>query len=158
MLERDGLEEFELQFSDAGYTIRGQLSRKKSDGPSLWEKIFRSAKHLKNGHQAEMFERCYKAGEILQFETDLRVRRKEDRRIPEPNGPSQILRGVGGYLDKREGCRLVSVTVKDRWVTINYLVRDGRPEKFCQDFQYFYDYGVKMYLHRSNRSKVPPSR
>ena len=158
MLEQDGLEEFELQFSDAGYTIRGQCARKKSDGPSLWGKMFSSAKHLKNSQQGKLFERCYKVREILQFEADLRVRRQEDRRIPEPNGSSQILRGVGDYLDKREGCRLVSVTVKHRWVTINYLVRDGRPEKFCQDFQYFYDYGVKMFLHRSNRSKVPPSR
>ena len=103
-----------------------------------------------------MVELRYSVGEILQFEAELRALRKEDRQIPEPYGPSQILRGVAGFLDKREGCRLVRVSVKDRWVTINYLARDGRPEKACQDFEYFYDYGIKMFLQRSNRGKLPP--
>lgn len=153
MLEQEGLVEFELQVGDDVYTIRGRPSRKNSRALSLLERIFGSGR---NSHQAVMVERRYPVGEILQFEAELLALRKEDRQIPEPHGPSQLLRGVAGFLDKREGCRLVHVSVKDRCVTIDYVARDGRPEKACQDFEYFYDYGVKMFLQRSNRGKLPP--
>jgi hypothetical protein len=156
ILEQESLMEFELQLSDDVYTIRGRPARRNSRRLSLLERIFGSGKSLRNSHQAAMVELRYPVGEILQFEAELHVLRKEDRQIPEPYGASQILRGVGGYLDKREGCRLVRVSVKDRWVTINYLARDGRPEKACQDFEYFYNYGVKMFMQRSNRCKLPP--
>lgn len=157
MLEREGLMEFELQLSDDVYAIRGHSSRNKSGGLSLWEKMFSSAKHLKNNHQAELFECHYPVGEILQFEAELQALRKEDRRIPEPYDPSQILRGIAAYLDKREGCRLEAVSVKDCWVTINYIGRDGRLKKVCQGFEYFYEYGIRMFLQRSNRCNLPPA-
>ena len=156
MLEQESLVEFELQLSDDVYTIRGRPTRRNSRALSWLERIFGSGQSLRDSHQAVVVERRYPVGEILQFESDFQALRKEDRQMPEPYGPSQILRGVGGYIDKREGCRLVGVSVKDRWVTINYLARDGRPEKACQDFEYFYDYGIKMFMQRSNRSKLPP--
>ncbi len=155
MLEQKSLTEFELQLSDDVYTVRGRPSRRLSR-LSLLGRIFGSGGTLRNGRQPAMIEQQYPVGEILQFEAELHGLRKEDRQIPEPYGPSQILRGVAGYLDKREGCRLVAVSVKDRWVTINYLARDGRPEKATQDFEYFYDYGIKMFMQRSNRGKLPP--
>jgi len=156
MLEQESLMEFELQVNDDVYTVRGQPAQRLSRGLSLLGRIFGSGRSLRNSRQPATVERHYRIGEILQFEAELHALRKEDRQIPEPHGPSQILRGVAGYLDKREGCRLLGVSVKDRWVTINYLARDGRPEKACQDFEYFYDYGIKMFMQRSNRDKLPP--
>ncbi len=111
---------------------------------------------MRNGDLAVTGKLRYSVRDILLFETEERAQRKESSEIPDPYAPSQILRGVGCYLDKREGSRLVSVKVKNRWVTIDYLARDGRVEKIYQDFDYFYDYGVKMYMQRSNRSKLPP--
>jgi hypothetical protein len=156
MLQQTSLAEFEIQLSDDVYTIRGQSPRHASGCLSLLGRIFGAGKSMRNGDFAVISELRYSVRDILLFEAEERALRKESSEVPDPYAPSQILRGVGGYIDKREGCRLVGVSVKDRWVTINYLARDGRPEKACQDFEYFYDYGIKMFLQRSNRSKLPP--
>ncbi|HET9917002.1 MAG TPA: hypothetical protein VFQ89_07830, partial [Candidatus Binatia bacterium] len=37
-----------------------------------------------------------------------------------------------------------------------YFARDGRLQKAHQDFDYFYDFWVKMYTQRSSRTKLPP--
>jgi hypothetical protein len=74
--------------------------------------------------------------------------------MTEPYSTAQILRGVGGYLDKRKGSRLRSVSVKDRWVTIHYVTADGREQKESQDFEYFYNFWIKMYLQRSDRNQL----
>jgi len=156
MLQRESLEEFELQRSDDVYRVRGQSSRLNSGRLSLFERLFGSGRFMRNSDRAARGELRYSVSDILSFETDVRAQRKESNEIPDPYIPSQILRGVGCYLDKREGSRLVGVKVKNRWVTIDYLARDGRLEKAFQDFEYFYDYGIKMYVQRSNRSKLPP--
>jgi hypothetical protein len=156
MLQRENLGEFDLQHSDDVYTVRGQSSRMNSGRFSLFERIFRFGKSMRNRDRAITDELCYSVSDILRFETEVRAQRKESNEIPDPYFPSQILRGVGCYLDKREGSRLVGVKVKNRWVTIDYLARDGRVEKAFQDFEYFYDYGIKMYMQRNNRSKLPP--
>jgi len=51
---------------------------------------------------------------------------------------------------------LVGVKVKDRSVTIDYETAGGLTRREIQDFEYFYNYWVKMYLQRSNRAKLPP--
>ena len=134
----------------------GNLHGKTSGCSSLLGRIFGAGKSMRNSDRAARGELRYSVSDILRFETEVRAQRKESSEIPDPYFPSQILRGVGCYLDKREGSRLVGVKVKNRWVTIDYLARDGRVEKAYQDFEYFYDYGVKMYMQRSNRSKLPP--
>lgn len=156
MLQRERLAEFEIQHRDDVYTIRGQSPRQASGCWSLLGRIFGAAKSMRNSDRAARGELRYSVSDILRFETEVRAQRKESSEIPDPYFPSQILRGVGCYLDKREGSRLLGVKVKHRWVTIDYLARDGRVEKAYQDFEYFYDYGVKMYMQRSNRSKLPP--
>lgn len=156
MLQQESLTEFEIQQSDDVYTIRGQSPRQASGCLSLLGRIFGAGKSMSHSDRAARGELRYSVSDILSFETDVRAQRKESNEIPDPYIPSQILRGVGCYLDKREGSRLVGVKVKNRWVTIDYLARDGRVEKAFQDFEYFYDYGIKMYVQRSNRSKLPP--
>jgi hypothetical protein len=157
MLQQESLAEFEIQHSDDVYTIRGQSPRHASGCLSLLGRIFGAGKSMRNGDLAVTGELHYSVRDLLLFEAAERALRKESSEVPDPYAPSQILRGVGCYLDKREGSRLVGVKVKHRWVTIDYLARDGRVEKAFQDFEYFYDYGIKMYLQRSNRSKLPPS-
>ncbi|MGZ8484042.1 MAG: hypothetical protein ACXW6R_08935 [Candidatus Binatia bacterium] len=156
MLQKESLAEFEIQQSDDVYTIRGQSPRQASGCLSLLGRIFGAGKSMRNGDLAVTGKLRYSVRDILLFEARERALRKVSSEVPDPYAPSQILRGVGCYLDKREGSRLVSVKVKNRWVTIDYLVRDGRVEKIYQDFHSFYDYGVKMYMQRSNRSKLPP--
>jgi hypothetical protein len=51
---------------------------------------------------------------------------------------------------------LIGISLKGKWVTVNYQTAEGRLEQAQQDLEYFYDYWVKMYLRRSNRAKAPP--
>ncbi|HWH78123.1 MAG TPA: hypothetical protein VNT76_12155, partial [Candidatus Binatus sp.] len=56
----------------------------------------------------------------------------------------------------RQGSTLLGIGIRDRWVTIAYRAPNGELEKAHQDFEYFYNYWVKMYTQRSNRPKLPP--
>jgi len=94
--------------------------------------------------------------EIEKFDVGGKVRRQDAGKMPDPYSISQILRGAGSYLDKRDATRLVGVTLKDRWVTVSYQTAEGRLEQAKQDLEYFYNYWVKMYMRRSNRPKQPP--
>jgi len=96
--------------------------------------------------------------EIEKFEIRGRIKRQDPSGMPDPYSVSQILRGAGSYLDHREVAVLEGITLKDRWVTVRYRTMEGRLEQAKQDLEYFYDYWVKMYLRRSNRSELPPPR
>jgi len=155
MLQRDGFAEFELRVNDDLYVVHGLGAADKSARSSLFEKVLGLGRRQGGAPRANR-ELRYSMTDLLTFETQVRERRKQSSEMPDPYSLSQILRGVGCYLDKRERSRLVSVKVKERWVTIEYITGDGRAEKAHQDFEYFYNYWVKMYLQRSNRSKLPP--
>lgn len=155
MLQLDGFAEFELRVKDDLYVVHRLGAAEKSAGSSLFEKLL-SLGRRREGDPCANRELRYSMTDLLTFETQVRERRKQSSEMPDPYSLSQILRGVGCYLDKRERSRLLSVVVKDRWVTIEYLAGDGRAEKAHQDFEYFYNYWVKMYMQRSNRAKLPP--
>jgi len=98
----------------------------------------------------------YTFDEVKEFDCHGRTKREDGSGMPDPYSLSQILRGVGCYLDNRKGSSLLSVGIRDRWVTIAFRAPNGDLEKAHQDFEYFYDYWVKMYTQRSNRPKLPP--
>ena len=141
----------------AVYTIHGQVAKTKfrAVSPCCGE-FLASAVAGKRCQQPAVRQLRYSITDLLDSETEGRERRKQSSQMPDPYSISQILRGIGCFLDKREGSRLLGVTVKDRWVAIDYVTADGREQKETQDFEYFYDYWVKMYMQRSNRSKLPP--
>ena len=114
LLQRESLGEFEIQLSDDVYTIRGQTPRQASGCFSLLGRIFGAGKSMRNSDLAVTGELRYSVSDILRFEAEVRALRKESSEVPDPYAPSQILRGVGCYLDKRDGSRLVSVKVKNR--------------------------------------------
>jgi hypothetical protein len=94
--------------------------------------------------------------EIEGFESSGKTNRKDPDKMPDPYSISQILRGAGSFLDNHSVAALVGISLKERWVTVNYQTAEGRLEQAKQDLEYFYDYWVKMYLRRSNRAKLPP--
>lgn len=155
-LERDGFLEFDLQAHDDGYAVCGSSSLEKSPPPSLFRRILGLDNAKKHGVNPGSREAHYSVTDLLSFETEVREQRKQSSEMPDPYSLSQILRGVGCYLDKREGSQLARVGVKNRWVSIEYFASDGRLEKAHQDFDYFYDYWVKMYMQRGDRPKLPP--
>lgn len=154
-LERDGFSEFDLQVSDNGYAVCGSFLAEKYVSPSFFRRILGLENTGKGVAKPAIREVHYSIADLLTFETEAREKRKQSSQMPDPYSLSQILRGVGCYMDKREGSQLTRVGVKNRWVTIEYLARNGRLEKAHQDFDYFYDYWVKMYTQRGNRPKLP---
>ena len=99
----------------------------------------------------------YTTSEIQQLDDEGRAKRTDSSKTPDPYSLSQVLRGAGAYLDNRHETKLVGVTVNDRWVTLRYRTVEGRLEQAKEDIEYFFNYWVKMYLRRKNRSQVKPA-
>jgi len=98
----------------------------------------------------------YSMEDIQALDAQVRDRRGASPEIPDPLSMSQLLRVIGGFMDKRADEELLGVSIDDRWVTITHVSRDHRLLKTSHDIEYFYDLWVKMYLQRSNRSSAPP--
>ena len=80
----------------------------------------------------------------------------QKKRTGEPGSPeahtlSQILRAVGAFVDQKQG-NLSSVTKDGQDITIEYesALKRSMTEKFT--VASLYDYWVKMYLRRRDRS------
>lgn len=147
-LQKDGLIEFTMQIRDGRYVVSGPVTV--DARPSLLQAIF-SLGRARNKPAQAVREIQYSISDLLSFESEARLQRRQTGQMTNPHTPAQILRAVAGYLDKREGSRLIGITIKERWVTIEYLTADGRVQNEKQDFDYFYDYWVSMYTRRANR-------
>ena len=155
LLQQAGFSEFEIRVGRGLYTAYGQVAENNCAPKSLLQRIFLfTGAGSKRQHPA-VVELQYSISDILNCETESRQRRKQPSQMPDPFSASQILRGIGRFLDKRAESQLLGLTVKNRWVTIDY-VAGGSKQQETQDFEYFYNYWVKMYLQRSNRSRLPP--
>jgi hypothetical protein len=98
----------------------------------------------------------YSMADIRALDTQVRDRRSAAPEVADPLSMSQLLRVIGGFMDKRADEELLGVSIDDRWVTITHVSRDNRLLKTIHDIEYFYDLWVKMYLQRSNRLCAPP--
>ena len=153
LLQQAGITKYDLRVSDAVYSIYTQVVTEDRPRPSLIRQIFGFGGAQKRRPLA-MRRLEYSIVDLLNFEAEGRRQRKRASQMPDPFSTSQILRGVGRFLDKRAGSRLLGVTVNERSVGIDFLTAGGRKEKALQDFEYFYDYWVKMYLQRSDRCQM----
>ena len=98
----------------------------------------------------------YTMADIRAMEAQVRDRRSAAPEIPDPLSMSQLLRVIGGFMDKRLGEELLGLWIDDRRVTITHVSGDNRLLKTTQDIEYFYDLWVKMYLRRASRAGAPP--
>ncbi len=155
LLQKDGLVEFELQIRDGIYCVQGPPVSVAAPRLSLWQKIFALGSADKGEQREIPRELQYSVADLLSYDSEARAQRRQTGQMTDPHVPSQILRGVASYLDKRKDSRLIGIAIKDRWVTIEYLTADGQAQKEKQDFEYFYDYWVKMYTRRSSRPDLP---
>lgn len=154
-LQQDGLVEFELQIRNGIYCVQGSTTPVLAPRPSLLRKILSLGRPEPSKRSVIRRELQYTIADLLSYDSEARAQRRQSGELTDPHVPSQILRGVASYLDKRKGSRLIGVVIKDRWVTIEYLSADGQVQKERQDFEYFYDYWVKMFTRRSNRPELP---
>jgi hypothetical protein len=155
---------FELKVENNDYLIKGKVKVLPVELPkpkplfsvrTLFSKPPQPIAEEKKSNEIEL---RYSSGDILALEALVRSERKVFPEAPDPQSTSQLLRGIGCYLDKHPGGLLVSVAVEDRWVTIVTRDRAGALRQARQDMEFFYNFWVKMYLQRSGRSsELPPS-
>jgi len=160
ILEQHRFSVFDLRVEKDTCVVKGIAQRAEMNSSSVLQHIRDlfggAAKSSRADGGTIKLELSFSMAEIDAMETKVQEQRHEVSKMPDPYCLSQILRGVGCYLDTRNGSELIGVTLKDRWVTMAYRTSDGRIERTHQDFEYFYNYSVKMYMHRSSREKLPP--
>ena len=160
ILEQHRFSAFDLRVEKNTCIVKGIAQRTEINRPTVLQHIRGlfggSAKSSRADGRTIKLELSFSMAEIDAMETKVQEQRQAASKIPDPYGLSQILRGVGCYLDTRMGSELIGVTIKDPWVTMAYRTGDGRMERTHQDYEYFHNYSVKMYTHRSSREKLPP--
>ena len=159
MLEPLQVESFSLKVEDRGIAVYAQ-KREDTHAPApdislrvTWQ-IFRRKKAepaQEPQPSSGALEIHYTHDDIARMETEGQSKRKGAEGSPEAHTLSQILRAVGAFVDQKQG-RLLSVTKDGQDISIEYesaLKRD-LTEKFT--VASLYDYWVRMYLRRRQRS------
>ena len=160
-LEKFKFKGFKLARRDEVYTVTGHgsdLAATFSLIHFIRDFVHGGRSKSKSGGSRNQIELTYSQAEIEALDAQERAKRKEANKTPDPYGVSQILRGVGTFLDNRQAASVLGISYQDEWVTMLYKTRDGRVEQDKQDLEYFYDFWVKMYLHRSNRAAPDQAR
>ena len=142
------------------YRVNGRAlpATKARQGLSEWVRKFFVKEH-DSPHPDSITNRIelrYSMADIRALDAEVRNRRSFAPEVPDPLCISQLLRVIGGFMDKRVDEELLGVWIDDRWVTITHVSRNGRLLKTRHDIEYFYDLWVKMYLQRSDRRCAPP--
>ena len=93
----------------------------------------------------------YSYDDIARMNTEGASKRVAAGEKPDPHALSQILRAVGAFVDQKQG-RLLGVTMEDHDFAIEYesALKQKTTEKHT--VASLYDYWVKMYLRRRDRS------
>jgi hypothetical protein len=158
-LEKFSFSTFDLELKSGIYVITGRATATeqiKFSFSRFVRELFQGALPQPTVTYAQnQMDLRFSPAEIEQFDLRARVKRRDPSRMPDPYSVSQILRGAGSYLDNRDLANLVGITLRGKWVRVSYETAEGRLEEAKQDLEYFYNYWVKMYMRRSNRTKLP---
>jgi hypothetical protein len=92
---------------------------------------------------------CFSPQEIESFAFQGKAERRAAGKMPGPHSISQILRGIGSYLDSQEGTTLIAISLNPKRVSVRYRTAAGKLEQAHQNVEYFCDYWMKMSLRRS---------
>jgi len=157
-LEKFSFSTFDLELKSGIYVITGRATateQVKFSFSRFVRELFRGALPQPTVTYAQnQIDLRFSPAEIEQFDFRGRVKRRDSSRMPDPYSVSQILRGAGSYLDNRDIANLVGITLRGKWVSVSYETAEGRLEEAKHDLEYFYNYWVKMYMRRSNRTKL----
>jgi hypothetical protein len=137
----------EIEVQGSGYWVRAEVDESSKAEASFGTILKRTFRSLVQS-DPRTIELRYSAEEIQQLVQNGQARRRGSNAAPDPFSLSQILRTAGAYIDGLGQTTLIGVVVKDRWITI----RCSQIKESTQDIEFFYNYSVKMYLRRKNRS------
>jgi hypothetical protein len=157
MLEPLQIESFSLKVEDGGVAVFAEReNRRPAQNVSLkvsWQ-IFRRKKTETAPEpqpSSGSLEIHYSHDDIARMESEGQGKRTGAPGSPEAHTLSQILRAVGAFVDQKQG-RLMSVAKDGQDITIEYesALKRSLTEKFT--VASLYDYWVKMYLRRRERT------
>jgi hypothetical protein len=159
MLEPLQLESFSLKIEEGNVSVQAQRREEQSQRAAevslrvTWQ-LFRrkkSASAPEPQPSSGLLELHYTRDDIARMETEAQSRRQAAGGRPEAHALSQVLRAVGAFVDQKQG-RLTSVKMAGQDITIEYesALKQNLTEKFT--VATLYDYWVKMYLKRRQRS------
>lgn len=101
--------------------------------------------------QSEDFEIRLSQQDIAELDDQGKARRNmTNENTSESHSPSQVLRAVGAYVE-RKGGTLVAIKKEIQGVTVDYLDKSGQPVTEELPLPSLYEFWVKMYLKRSGR-------
>lgn len=159
MLEPLRIEVFSLRLEDEGVSVRAQKPADPPPPPQevslrvVWQSLRRKKSEpvLEPQPSSGVLELRYSHDDISRMDSEGKTQRKGVASSPEAHALSQILRAVGAFVDEKQG-RLFGVTKSGLEITIEYesALRQKLIEKHTVSS--LYDYWVKMYLRRRDRS------
>ena len=158
MLEPLGVESFSLSVADSGVSIHAQKREhapEETGGVSLrvtWQ-MFRRKQAADPVPQptSGLVEIHYSYDEIARMDQEAQRRRQGADAGSGAHSLSQVLRAVGAFVDQKQG-RLLAVTKEGQEISVDYesALKRQLAEKFT--VASLYDFWVKMYLRRQDRS------
>jgi hypothetical protein len=159
MLEPLQLESFTLKIEEGNVSVQAQKREERVQPAAdislrvTWQMFRRKKTTAPSEPQPSsgLLELHYTREDIARMETEAQSRRQAAGGRPEAHALSQVLRAVGAFVDQKQG-RLTSVKMAGQDITIEYesALRQNLTEKFT--VATLYDYWVKMYLKRRQRS------
>ena len=159
MLEPLQLESFSLKIEEGNVSVQAQKRAERSPPAAevslrvTWQLFRRKKSDPASEPQPSsgLLELHYTPEDIARMETEGQSRRQGAGGRPEAHALSQVLRAVGAFVDQKQG-RLSSVKMASQDITIEYesALKQNVTEKFT--VATLYDYWVKMYLKRRQRS------
>jgi len=160
LLEPLAVESFALQVENEGVFIRAQKTAPPQAEPaaevslrSIWQALRRKeAPAVKQAQPRwQTLELRYSHEDIARMDSEAKARRSATAAAPEGNSLAPILRALGALVDQKQG-RLLAITKEGQDIVMDYEspLRRRVTEKFT--ISSLYDYRVKMYLRRRERS------
>ncbi|HEX7229114.1 MAG TPA: hypothetical protein VF452_01880 [Candidatus Binatia bacterium] len=159
MLEPLQLESFSLRIEEGNVSVQAQKRQGRVQPTAdislrvTWQ-LFRRKKTAAASEpqpSSGLLELHYTQEDIARMESEAQSRRQATGGRPEAHALSQVLRAVGAFVDQKQG-RLTSIKMVGQDITVDYesALRQNLTEKFT--VATLYDYWVKMYLKRRQRS------
>ena len=158
-LEPLQIESFTLRVENEEIFIRAQKREVRhptpvsSAVPSVWDIFHRKKINASPAPQpaSRVVELRYSYDDIVRMDSEGVARRVATGGKPDPGALSQMLRAVGAFVNQKQG-RLLGVTMEGHDIAIDYesALKQKTTEKYT--VASLYDYWVKMYLRRRERS------
>ena len=155
-LETLGMERFTVRLAADGYRVTGtkryQPPAEAQTAKKLWQRIRRGANSAGTAPQPfEPVELHFSVQDLAGIDIGAKQKRSGTPGSSDAHSLSQVFRAVGAIVEQKQG-RFLAVIKEGQEIVIEYesVSKRNTVEKFT--LSSLYDYWVKMYLRRRDRS------